>query len=135
VPFVGDSTVATLQNRVDRLLPVSADLGPLASVLERAGRPDPADRCTAAEFGRALVQAAERLPRPEPLPILANSLFGSDSSTPSDLTDPTGVLRMPPLPEREGIVVVAPAAPAAPVEMPAPVAPPTPPTPPSQVPV
>ena len=33
VPFVGDSTVATLQNRVDRLLPVSADLGPLASVL------------------------------------------------------------------------------------------------------
>lgn len=103
VPFVGDSTVATLQNRVDRLLPVSADLGALASVLERAGRPDPADRYTAAEFGRALVQAAERLPRPEPLPILVNSLFGADTSTPGDMTDPTGVLRMEPLPELEGI--------------------------------
>ena len=39
LPFIGDSTVATLQNRVDRLMPVSADLGPLAAVLERAGRP------------------------------------------------------------------------------------------------
>ncbi len=95
VPFMGDSTVATLANRVDRLLPVSADLGALASVLERAGRPDPADRYTAAEFGRALVQAAERLPRPAPLPILANSLFGIDPATPGDLTDPTGVLRAP----------------------------------------
>ena len=103
VPFVGDSTVATLQNRIDRLLPVSADLGALASVLERAGRPDPADRYTAAEFGRALVQAAERLPRPEPLPILVNSLFGADTSAAGDMTDPTGVLRMPPLPEREGV--------------------------------
>lgn len=95
VPFVGDSTVATLANRVDRLLPVSADLGALASVLERAGRPDVADRYTAAEFGRALVQAAERLPRPAPLPILANSLFGIDPVGHGDQTDPTGVLRSP----------------------------------------
>ena len=41
VPFAGDSTVATLSNRVGRLMPVSADLGPLAAVLERAGRPLP----------------------------------------------------------------------------------------------
>lgn len=95
VPFVGDSTVATLANRVDKLLPVSADLGPLASVLERAGRPHAEDRCTAAEFGRALVQAAERLPRPKPLPILANSLFGLDPGSQGDATDPTGVLRVP----------------------------------------
>ena len=90
VPFLGDSTVATLANRVDRLLPVSADLGPLASVLERAGRPTPTDRSTAAEFGRALVGAAERLPRPAPLPILANSLFGPDPGTPDEPVDPTG---------------------------------------------
>ena len=64
VPFAGDSTVATLSNRIGRLMPVSADLGPLAAVLERAGRPLPEDRYTAAEFGRALVQAAEKLPRP-----------------------------------------------------------------------
>lgn len=95
VPFVGDSTVATLANRVDRLLPVSADLGALASVLERAGRPDDTDRYSAGEFGRALVQAAERLPRPAPLPILANSLFGLDPSGVGDQTDPTGVMRNP----------------------------------------
>ena len=95
VPFVGDSTVATLANRVDRLLPVSADLGPLATVLERAGRPNPDERFTAAEFARALLQAAERLPRPEPLPILANSLFGADPGDGGDLTDPTGVLLPP----------------------------------------
>ena len=32
LPFVGDSSVATLSNRVDKLLPVSADLGPLAGL-------------------------------------------------------------------------------------------------------
>lgn len=83
LPFVGDSTVATLANRVDRLMPVSADLGPLAAVLERAGRPDPADRWTAAEFGKALVQTAEKLPRPAPLPLLASSLFADSSATAS----------------------------------------------------
>lgn len=75
VPFVGESTVMTLSNRVDRLLPVSADLGALASVLERAGRPDPGERSSVAEFGRALVVAAEKLPRPAPLPLLAEGLF------------------------------------------------------------
>lgn len=90
VPFEGDSTVATLANRVDRLMPVSADLGPLASVLERAGRPTSTDRYAAAEFGRALVGAAQRLPRPAPLPILANSLFGPDPGAPDEPVDPTG---------------------------------------------
>jgi serine/threonine-protein kinase len=75
VPFVGESTVMTLSNRVDRLLPVTADLGPLAAVFERAGRPDPGDRSSVAEFGRALVAAAEKLPRPAPLPLLAEGLF------------------------------------------------------------
>ncbi|MDO8361356.1 MAG: serine/threonine-protein kinase, partial [Actinomycetota bacterium] len=97
VPFVGDSTVATLANRVDKLMPVSADLGPLAAVLERAGRPLAGDRYTAAEFGRALVQAAEKLPRPAPLPILSNSLFGPDPGGPDQPVEPTGPLRRPPL--------------------------------------
>jgi len=69
VPFTGDSTVATLANRVDKLMPVSADMGPLASVLARAGLPDPEERFTAADLGRALVQVAERLPRPARLPL------------------------------------------------------------------
>ena len=77
VPFAGDSTVSTLAARVGKLMPVSADLGSLASVLERAGRPDADDRSTADEFGQGLVQAAETLPRPEPLPLLEASLFGA----------------------------------------------------------
>ena len=101
VPFAADSTVSTLAARVDKLMPVSADLGSLASVIERAGRPEPEDRFTAAEFGRALVQAAESLPRPEPIPIIAATLFDStmapdagaadavDSDAP-DATEPAG---------------------------------------------
>jgi len=75
LPFVGDSTVATLSGRLDKLMPVSADLGPLAAVLERAGRPDPADRYSAAELGRTLVQNAEKLPRPAPIGVLGGGIF------------------------------------------------------------
>ncbi len=77
VPFAGDSTVSTLAARVGKLMPVTADMGSLASVLERGGRPDPEDRWTAGEFARALVSAAEALPRPEPIPVLATSLFAA----------------------------------------------------------
>lgn len=80
VPFVGDSTVATLQNRMNRLLPVSADLGPLAAVLERAGRPDPQGRSSVGEFGQALVRTAERLPRPAPISLLGAGLFDLDEA-------------------------------------------------------
>ena len=71
MPFVADSIAASLAARVDRLLPVSADLGPLAAVLERAGRPTPAERFTPSQFGRAMLQLADRLPRPEPLGLAA----------------------------------------------------------------
>lgn len=75
LPFEADSAVATLSARADRLMPVSADLGALASVFEKAGRPDPADRSTAGEFGRALVQVAPSLPRPAAIPIVGTSVF------------------------------------------------------------
>lgn len=70
MPFVADSIAASLAARVDRLLPVSADLGPLAAVLERAGRPTPVERFTPSQFGRAMLQLADRLPRPEPLGLI-----------------------------------------------------------------
>ena len=88
VPFAARSTVATLSARIGRLMPVSADLGPLASVLERAGRPEPADRSTAAELGRALVRAAEKLPRPTPIPLLVTGLFEDDPSRMRRPNDP-----------------------------------------------
>lgn len=87
VPFGADSVVATLSARQERLFPVTADLGPLASILERAGRADPFERFSAAEMGRALVAAAGTLPRPTPPPIVLSDATG-------DLTRP--VLEMPP---------------------------------------
>lgn len=95
LPFKADSTVATLSARVGRLMPVSADLGPLASVLERAGRPDADDRSSAAEFGKALVGAASKLPRPEPLPLFATGLFDIPESDLRSPDDPTGGVRRP----------------------------------------
>ncbi|WP_420450955.1 PASTA domain-containing protein [Ilumatobacter sp.] len=93
VPFAADSTVATLAARVDRLMPVSADLGGLASVLERAGRPEGPDRFTAAELGRALVKVAPRLPKPEPIPVIASGSFDSIAMRRPD--DPTGGVERP----------------------------------------
>jgi eukaryotic-like serine/threonine-protein kinase len=97
VPFAADTTVATLMNRLDKLMPVSADLGALAPVLERAGRPDPAERYDAGELGRALVQTAERLPRPQPLPLVATM-----PGPRRDDTDLTGLFGAAPPPPRPG---------------------------------
>ncbi len=80
VPFDAGSTVATLAQRVDRLMPASADLGPLAAVLEHAARPDPSERWTAESLHQALVAVAPRLPRPEPLPLVARSVAGAFTS-------------------------------------------------------
>lgn len=101
VPFEGDSTVATLANRVDKLLPVSADLGTLAAVFERAARPEAADRSSAAEFGRALVQAAELMPRPAPLPILTNSLFTESQAGADRSPEPPAASQRPEAPPAE----------------------------------
>lgn len=107
VPFKSDSTVASLSARVGKLMPVSADLGPLASVLERAGRPDADERSTAAEFGKGLLQVASKLPRPEPLPLLSSGLFDTPVEELRSPDDPTGGVTRPgsgPVPEP--IVVV-----------------------------
>jgi serine/threonine-protein kinase len=95
VPFAARSTVATLSARIGRLMPVSADLGPLASVLERAARPEPGDRSSAAEFGRALVGAAEKLPRPAPLPLVL-PVLDEHPERMRRPDDPTGGLTRPP---------------------------------------
>jgi beta-lactam-binding protein with PASTA domain/serine/threonine protein kinase len=95
VPFVGESTVATLSARIGKLMKVSADLGPLAAVLERAGRPEPSERFTASQFGRALVRTAEKLPRPTPVPILVQSRFENPAAMRAP-NDPTGGIARPP---------------------------------------
>ena len=98
VPFAADTTVATLMARIDALIPVPESLGPLRTVVERAGRPDPAERYDATAFGRALAGTAERLPRPAPLPLMRPKPSTSDlldltamkPATSTDLTPITG---------------------------------------------
>ncbi|MFM1752132.1 MAG: hypothetical protein RL119_1094 [Actinomycetota bacterium] len=89
VPFLVDSVVGTLSARVNRLFPVSADLSGLASVLERAGRSDPLERSSAADMGRALVQAAPTLPRPTPLQVVMTPMPGGSP----ERRDPSGSIR------------------------------------------
>lgn len=89
VPFVGDSASTAAANRAGRLLPVSADFGPLAQVIERAGRPAAAERFTPREFGQQLVQAAEKMPRPTPIDIVGTGLFDTEVAT-GGPGDPTG---------------------------------------------
>jgi len=81
VPFAADTAVSTLSARLDKLMPVSADLGALASVLERAGRPAAEDRFTAVELGKALVAAAGNMPRPEPIALIGLGRFGDATAT------------------------------------------------------
>ena len=86
VPFAGDTVAACFANRSGKLLPVSADFGGLAQVLERAGRPDATERYSPREMGTSLVQAAETMARPTPIDIVGGELFDeavSDSSTPT----------------------------------------------------
>ena len=99
VPFAADTTVATLMARIDALVPVPESLGPLRSVVERAGRPSPEERYDATALGRALAGTAERLPRPAPLPLVPPSPSTSDML---DLTTmkPAGSTEMTPITDR-----------------------------------
>jgi beta-lactam-binding protein with PASTA domain/tRNA A-37 threonylcarbamoyl transferase component Bud32 len=69
VPFAADTTIATLMGRVGKPVPVPEELGVLRKPLERAGQPDPTDRCDASQLAVSLMACAEQLPRPEPIPL------------------------------------------------------------------
>lgn len=100
VPFNADSVTVALSNRVDKLLPVDADLGALASVMERAARPDVDSRFTAREFGEALVAVAKRVPRPTPIDVvgideLLIPMPPANVIDHGDAGDPTGEISRP----------------------------------------
>jgi serine/threonine-protein kinase len=75
VPNIADSVAVTLANRAGKLLSVSADIGAIAVPIEKAGRPEPADRATALEFGQSLAQLATKLSAPEPIESLTSESF------------------------------------------------------------
>ena len=71
VPLTADTTAGTLALRTQADLELGPELGALRGPLERAGRVDPAERPDADELEIALMAAAEELPRPQPLPLVA----------------------------------------------------------------
>jgi eukaryotic-like serine/threonine-protein kinase len=86
VPFAAETVAAAFTNRAGKLLPVSADFGALAQVLERAGRSEAGERFSPREMGQALVQAAEKMARPTPIDIVGGGLFDTDLA--SEATQP-----------------------------------------------
>ncbi len=109
VPFAADTTIGTLMARVDRPLPVPAELGPLVPALEAAGRTDPAERISAGELADLLFAAAEHLDRPDPLPLAgamhAAPAARSEIETTAVAPDPALVAALADT-EHDGIVVV-----------------------------
>mgnify|MGYP000663106565 FL=1 len=85
VPFAAETVAAAFANRSGKLLPVNADFGALAQVLEHAGRPTASERFSPREFGQALVQSAENLPRPTPIDVVGTGLFDEEVA----VTDPS----------------------------------------------
>jgi serine/threonine-protein kinase len=69
VPFVADTTMATLAARIGTPLPPHESLGPLDDVLARAAAPQASARLDAAGFAARLGALASALPSPEPLPL------------------------------------------------------------------
>ena len=71
VPFAADTTTGTLALRTQGDLEVPDGLAGLRGTLERAGRLEPDQRPDAEEVEISLLAAAETMPRPEPLPLVA----------------------------------------------------------------
>ncbi len=93
LPFVGDTAAITLAARIDKLLPVSADLGPIAVPLERAGRPEADERFSALDFGRAFAAIADKMPMPQPIEPLESKSF--EAVIEEKIVDLTGEIPRP----------------------------------------
>ncbi len=91
VPVVGDTPIGTLAARTTRGIVAPPELGSLGAVIERAGRPDRADRYPdAATMAAALGDVARRLPLPEPLPLAGLGEQAHDADPTSVGLRPTG---------------------------------------------
>ncbi len=87
VPIVADTAIGTLAARGSRAIVAPPEMGRLGAIVERAGRPEPADRYPdAATMGAALADAVRELPAPESLHLAGLGEAGED-------LDPTRVGR------------------------------------------
>ncbi len=80
LPFPTDSVVGTLMARAETPFEPHPALGPLQSVLRRAGVLDPKQRMSAGELAASLMSSAEDLPRPTPLLLVGASVLVDGSA-------------------------------------------------------
>ncbi len=101
VPLIEPTPLATMLTRQDTDVPRIPELGPLADIVEAAGRVDPDQRPTSAEFIAALNAAAVSLPRPKRLPLVglqarAEEITDSTSQSSRGATDPMPTANLDP---------------------------------------
>jgi serine/threonine protein kinase/beta-lactam-binding protein with PASTA domain len=90
VPFMADTTIATLMGRLGRPVPVPPTLGPLAPVLAAAGHAAAGDRPGASYLAAEVDRVAGELPPSSAIPLVGS---GAASSAVIDLDrDPTLVV-------------------------------------------
>ena len=78
VPFALDTTLGGLIARSGRSIPVPAELGLLAPVLEQAGLADPEDRVSAEALAQQISAVARQLRAPARLPLSGLASAGDD---------------------------------------------------------
>ncbi|MFI5052964.1 MAG: PASTA domain-containing protein [Acidimicrobiia bacterium] len=106
VPAIADTAIGTLAARTHTPLVAPLALGRLGPVVERAGRPDPAERYPdAATMRAALADAARALPPPQPLPLAG--LGGEiDNGDPTQIGRSSGLFDQDAVAPKPGIEVV-----------------------------
>ena len=70
-PFVGETTLSVLWERLVTPLPTPPELLGLAEPVTQAGAMQPAERLTTEEFADQLSQLVGTMPEPEPLPLVS----------------------------------------------------------------
>jgi serine/threonine-protein kinase len=111
VPAVADTAIGTLAARTHTALVAPIELGRLGPVVERAGRPDPAERYPdAATMRAALADAARLLPPPQPLALagLGGEIDGGEPTQIGHQGRPAGLFDQDaPVPDPATAVAVA----------------------------
>ncbi len=104
VPFAADTTIGMLTARTQRSLIAPEELGPLAAVIDRAGRLDPDDRYPdAGTMRQALADVADGLNPPAPLHLAG--MVDAHDPHPTRVAAPA----KPPLFDQDAAVMPAPA--------------------------
>lgn len=70
VPLVAETMSGIIMSRASQAVPVPESVGLMRPILEKMGRPDPADRPSAGEVKAELLRVSSKLDAPDPLPLV-----------------------------------------------------------------